>query len=254
MNKKHAFILALLITILLANTFFVLNIQSQKKSKETKILARVIDGDTIKTSDGQTIRLLNINTPEKGTINAELSKQFLGKFLNQSIQLEIIGYDKYKRLLARIYTSTPSQVYLNLELVKLGLSSKFLVDNSELTEFANAEDNAIKKGIGIWNHSAYFSCFKSKILPKEEKVILESTCSQINLNLWYLKDESRKTYFFKNISLSGAIKLAIHSNEGKDNTTDIFWNSKTDIWNNDCDSLYLFDSGGNIAHYESYCY
>ncbi len=254
MNKKYAFILALLITILLANTFFIFNFQSQKSSKETKILARVIDGDTIKTSDGQTVRLLNINAPEKGTLNAELSKQFLEKFLNKSIQLEITGYDKYKRLLARVYAPAPQQDYLNLALVKFGLSSKFLVDKSELSEFANAEESAIGQGIGIWNHSAYFNCFKSKIFSKEEKVILESTCGQINLNGWYLKDESRKTYYFKNLSLGRAIRLAIHSNEGKDNSTDIFWNSKTDIWNNDCDSLYLFDSGGNIAHYETYGY
>jgi endonuclease YncB( thermonuclease family) len=254
LNKKHAFILSLLITILIANTFFLFNLQSHRNSRETIILARVIDGDTIKTSEGKTIRLLNINAPEKGTINAEFSKHFLEKFLNKSIQLEITGYDKYKRLLARIYSPSPEQDYLNLELVKLGLSSKFLVDSSELSEFANAEENAIKKGIGIWNHSFYFNCFKSNVFFKEEKVILESKCGQVNLNGWYLKDESRKTYYFKNLSLSKAIKLALHSNEGKDNATNIFWNSDTDIWNNDRDSLYLFDSGGNIAHYEFYGY
>jgi micrococcal nuclease len=71
------------------------------------------------------------------------------------------------------------------------------------------------------------------------------------VNGWTIKDESRKTYTFGNRSL-GEIK--INSLPGTDNSTDIYWNSEINIWNNDRDSLYLFDSEGNIVHYESYGY
>ena len=48
--------------------------------------------------------------------------------------------------------------------------------------------------------------------------------------------------------------ITLHSGSGSDNSTDIFWNSRGDIWNNDRDSSYLFDSSGGIAQYESYGY
>ncbi|MEM4271300.1 MAG: endonuclease, partial [Candidatus Pacearchaeota archaeon] len=66
-----------------------------------------------------------------------------------------------------------------------------------------------------------------------------------------IKDESRKIYTFKNITFSS---INLHSTIGEDNSTDLFWNSKTDIWNNDRDTLYLFDNEGGIAHYEKYGY
>ena len=68
---------------------------------------------------------------------------------------------------------------------------------------------------------------------------------------WSLKDESRKEYKF-NIFLSSAISL--HSRLGHDNTTDLYWNSKSDVWNNDRDTLYLFDSENRIALAKEYGY
>ena len=64
MELKHAFILSLLLTILIANNVYVFSILSEKE--RTKVLiTEVIDGDTIKAENGLTLRLLNINTPEK---------------------------------------------------------------------------------------------------------------------------------------------------------------------------------------------
>jgi len=48
--------------------------------------------------------------------------------------------------------------------------------------------------------------------------------------------------------------IALHSGSGIDNSTDLFWNLNSAVWNNDRDSLYLFDSDGRIVHYETYGY
>lgn len=247
MIKKHALAIAFLIAVLIAvNVFYFGSVQSAGKRQQA-IVARVIDGDTLKTAGGETIRLLNINSPEKGTIRAEEALNFLKMFENKSIELEITGTDKYKRTLARIYTPD----YLNLEMVELGLAPKFLVQENELKKFANAEENAVKNSLGIWKKSEFFNCFSADIDEKAEIVTLNAKCGEINLAGWLLKDESRKTYKFSSIT---AGKIKIHSGKGESNQTDLFWNSDAAIWNNDRDTLYLFDSRGGIAHHEAYGY
>lgn len=246
MEKRKAFILAFLITILIALNISFL--KSSTNTREITTIKRVLDGDTIEIESGEKVRLLNINAPEKNSINNELSTSFLNKYLNKSIELEIEGYDKYGRTLARIYAPD----YLNLELVKQGLASKYLVQDSELKDFSKAEETAINLQKGIWNKNPLFNCLTSKIMPEEEKLILSNKCDKLNMSNFILKDESRRQYIFKDIQLED--KLILHTGQGKDNETDIFWNSKTNIWNNDGDSVYLFDPEGKIIHYNSYGY
>ncbi|MCX8158710.1 MAG: thermonuclease family protein [Candidatus Pacearchaeota archaeon] len=248
MNKKYAFLLAFFITLFVFALFHLSSLLISEKNKkiESVVISRVIDGDTLILEDNRTIRLININSPEKNLQISNLAIGFLKSYENKSVNIEIIDIDKYNRYLARIYVPE----YLNLRIVELGLASKFLVQESELKLFSNAEKNAIKNHLGIWKPSIYYNCFSTDINPKEEKIIIINNCN-ISMTGFTIKDESRKIYSFKNISFS---KITLHSNIGKDNSTDIFWNSKTDIWNNDRDSLYLFDNNGGIAHYESYGY
>ena len=88
MNKKYSLLIAFLITGLIASNIYLLSIQKKQNSLQSAILARVIDGDTIVLDDGRTIRLLNINSPEKGVHGAELSKSFLKE--RRNIVKEII--------------------------------------------------------------------------------------------------------------------------------------------------------------------
>ena len=244
MEKSHSLLLAVTLTLLIASSILIF---SSIKKTEKVILGRVIDGDTIELEDGRKIRLANINSPEKNTMYANLSINFIKEFENSTVEIEIIGKDKYNRILARVYT--PS--YLNLELVKQGLSSPFLVDFSEAKEFSQAEISAIENSHGMWKRSPYFECISSNINEEKEFVVIENSCNSINVNKWILKDESTKNYIFKNITLT---RLTLHSGNGKDNSTDIFWNSNRNIWNNDKDTLYIFDFQSNIVHYNRYGY
>ena len=250
MQKHHAFLFALLITILIAANISIIKILSTNNNLEKVKISRIIDGDTFELEDGRKVRLANINTPEKNQPNYILPIQFLSQFQNSTVDLEILGAEKYGRILGRIYTIDND--YLNLELVKQGLASKFLVHEDELKSFAQAEEQAIKQEKGIWKKSQYFNCFKSEINAKDEIVTITNQCDKLNINDFLLKDESTKYLKFKNIIINN--QLIIHSNEGENNETDIFWNSKTNIWNNDRDSLYLFDKEENLAHYKTYGY
>jgi micrococcal nuclease len=233
----------------LTNYFYFTNSVNITNSipRETAIIARVIDGDTIVLSDNRTLRFLNINAPEKSSILATFAYNFLKQYENKKIEFEITNKDIYNRSLAKIYS--PS--YLNLLLVKEGFASKFLVQKDELKAFDSAERQAIEEEKGIWKKSPYFICMNVSLFPKWDLVYLKNLCSSINLSGWLIKDESRKTLSLPPIVLG---ELVIHSSKGVSNSTDLFWNSSTSVWNDNRDTFYLFDDRNRIAAHYSYGY
>jgi len=246
MKTKQAFILALLITILIASNLFLLK-EFGKPNRKIVFVTRVIDGDTLELENGQIVRLLNINTPEKNELGYELAREFLKSIENKTVEVEETGTDKYDRTLAKIFNPE----YINLELVKKGLAKKFLVQENELKSFADAEKQAIENENGIWKNSPYSNCFTSSVDFKLEIVHLKNSCKRINVQDWHLTDESRKKYIFKSVSLG---EVNINSLSGKDNETNLFWSQAQNVWNNDRDTLYLYDSEGKIVNYNSYGY
>src|SRR3989344_8163920 len=74
--------------------------------KEIVIVKRVIDGDTIELESGERVRLLGINTPEKGEWLYEEAKEFLNdSIFNKSVFLEQCRENKdlYGRSLRYIF-------------------------------------------------------------------------------------------------------------------------------------------------------
>lgn len=249
MRIKHAIIFASLITIIIVNLCVLSSFSAEKSARQTAIIGRIIDGDTLVLADSTKIRLVNINSPEKNVPSYILAMNYLGQFENKTVYLDNLGADKYQRTLARIYSQDGR--YINLELVRSGLASKFLVEKSELSLFSTAESNAIASSKGIWNNSVHYGCLSSQIDKYKEIVLIINNCPQINFKDFTLKDESRKTYKFSEMQFS---RIILRSGSGQDNFTDIFWNQQTDVWNNDRDTLYLFDNESRIVHYNSYGY
>jgi len=244
MDKIPALIISILIVFLVFADIAFLKTLAVRR--ESVVIDNVIDGDTLRLRDGRTIRLLNINAPEKSSDLSHLSIEFMKSFQNKSVSVEITGQDKYDRYLARLY----SNYYVNLELVKQGLASIFMVEDSELKLFFNAEDEAVARSKGIWRKSEYYGCISASVDAEKEFVIIRNLCS-INMDDWEIKDESRKIFTFPNINQEIII---LHSGIGGNNSTDLFWNSKTNIWNDDRDTIYIFDNSSKIAHHYSYGY
>ncbi|MEK6856312.1 MAG: thermonuclease family protein [Nanoarchaeota archaeon] len=245
MHKLYALVLALVLTATIANLIFIIK-GSDLNELETVTVSRVIDGDTLVLDDKRTIRLININSPEKDSPLSEQATNVLSTLTDKTIQIESLGLEKYGRTLARIYTPE----YINLELVQKGLASKFLVNNDELKAFYRAEEKAIESQLGIWHDSLYSNCIKTKVNAKDEEVIIENSCSSINISGWTIKDESRKIYKF-NIILNS--NLILHTGEGNDQGENLYWKS-SNVWNNDRDTLYLFDSENHLVSHYSYGY
>jgi len=123
-------------------------------------VAYVYDGDTFKTTRGEKVRLLGINTPEithgsePGQIMGDAATQGLKSLLaGQTVRL---AFDKERR---DVYGRTLAQVYLrngtwvNGEMVRLGLAHVYtFTPNLRWAErLLELERPARKQHLGIWN-------------------------------------------------------------------------------------------------------
>ncbi|MBI4919139.1 thermonuclease family protein [archaeon] len=92
---------------------------------QSYIVTRVVDGDTLVIETGEKIRLICINTPEKGEEGFEEAKQFLTDLvLNKNVILEkdITNKDKYGRLLRYVYLDG---VFVNKEIFQKRYAKMF---------------------------------------------------------------------------------------------------------------------------------
>jgi endonuclease YncB( thermonuclease family) len=89
------------------------------------VVTRVVDGDTIDTTAGR-IRLIGIDTPERGECNADAATAALRTFIaSAGGQVRLVpgareDADRYGRLLR--YVEAPDGTDLNLELIATGLA------------------------------------------------------------------------------------------------------------------------------------
>jgi micrococcal nuclease len=119
----------------------------------------VVDGDTIRLSAGEKVRLIGVDTPE--TKHPTKPVQYFGKEASQFTQREIehrsvvLDFeankrDKYGRLLAYVYRS-PDRFFLNAEIVKQGYGFVYTRFPFKYMEaFRRYEKQARAEGRGLW--------------------------------------------------------------------------------------------------------
>jgi len=96
---------------------------------------RIVDGDTIDLTNGETVRLLGINTPEMGFPFSMEAKLFTLKLLaRQDVRLELDEQERdvYGRLLAHVYVEVEVEgestwLLVNAELVRAGLAELLFI-------------------------------------------------------------------------------------------------------------------------------
>lgn len=249
MRKTQALLLSLLATGWIASALYLFS-ASKSEQLETILVSRVIDGDTLETKGGKVLRLANINTPERGTYGYAEASTFLKKYENTTLQARLEGTDKGgRRYVSRVYTLQGE--YLNLRIVQEGLASKAWVEPSEKKLFAQAEQEAMRQGKGLWKSSPYANCIQMSINPRNESITLKNRCKTLSLQGWWIKDESRQIYHFTNTSLT---TLTLYTHQGTNTATKVYWNKKEDVWNNDADTAYLFDKENRLVSVLVYGY
>lgn len=124
----------------------------------------VIDGDTFIATNGEKVRLLDINTPETAKRNkpaqpyANAAKKTLTQLLkDKDVRLEFgkKRKDRYKRLLAHVYTKDGT--WVNAEMIKNGLAHVYTFPDNRLrgNELLKIEDIARQNKTGMWQHKRW---------------------------------------------------------------------------------------------------
>jgi hypothetical protein len=80
------------------------------------------------------------------------------------------------------------------------------------------------------------------------------TAQRMDLSDWQLRDQTgRHRYTFPpgTIVLPGAV-IRVRSGQGTDTETDLYWNRRAPVWNNEGDTAYLVDAAGTLIHSQKY--
>jgi micrococcal nuclease len=117
---------------------------------------KIVDGDTVVLKGGETVRYLNIDTPEVGRPYADEATALnrkLVKFKDVRLESDVEERDIYGRLLAYVYVETEQGwVMVNLELVRAGLARLlFIPPNGRYRgAFEAALEDAMIHRRGMW--------------------------------------------------------------------------------------------------------
>jgi micrococcal nuclease len=114
-------------------------------------VVKIADGDTLIILDGANtqhkIRLAGIDAPEKGQpFGTKAREPLAGKVFGQTVRVEVIDVDRYKREVGRTYLS---ERFINMEMVRDGLAWRY-VQYDKPGEFAAAEADAREHRRGLW--------------------------------------------------------------------------------------------------------
>lgn len=223
---KHIIIIILFLT----STILYYNLTEPSTTLQTAQVTRIVDGDTLKTDDGQTLRLLGINTPEKNQPYYQEAKQFLVTLIqNKTIRIESHGTGKYSRTLSYIFLNNQN---INTQLLNNGLATLYYYDkDSHYDELKRAEEFARLNQLGIWKKSPNSNCIKiTEFKTNEpESLALKNSCNY-KINLTY-KDDARHIY-----------QAILEPNSQYTKTF-------SHIWNTDGDSIYIYDNKGLLIFY-----
>ena len=110
--------------------------------EESGICTKVVDGDTIYLDNGDKIRFVGVNTPEKGVTGYFTSKEFVEKLcLNKEVGIDIDDSkhsDKYGRTLGVVIVDGKN---VNEMLLKEGLAEIMYMPPSEFYPYDWADSN-----------------------------------------------------------------------------------------------------------------
>ncbi len=224
MKKGVGFVVVLLIVL---SGIWYYQFNEPKSPRQGANVISVIDGDTIELDSGMRVRLLGINTPDKGMLYREEAAQFTRQVENKTIFIESHGGDQYGRILAYVYFD---DILINDEIVRAGLAHLYYYEkDSHYDELKKSEDYARSNEIGMWKFSPDKNCialieFKH---TEPERLILQNSCDR-SFDL-VIKDDAS----------AHIVKTKINSNS-------ILQQNSSHVFNDAGDSVYIWDEKGMV--------
>ncbi len=120
-------------------------------------VVRVIDGDTVELVGGDRLRLLAIDSPERGEPFYAAAKDYLAALVLDStldITYSERRRDRYGRILAYVWLDT---VMVNERMLSAGLANLYIFednlgDRDQMARLLAAQNRALDAGAGIWSY------------------------------------------------------------------------------------------------------
>ncbi|MGD9129185.1 MAG: thermonuclease family protein [Candidatus Woesebacteria bacterium] len=132
--------------------------EDDERGYEQALVEEVIDGDTIRLSDGRKVRYIGVDTPE--TKDPRVGQECFGKEASEhnrqlvegkivSLEKDVSETDRYGRLLRYVWLE---DVLVNKLLVEEGyaFARSFPPDIAKQDELKEAERQAREKQLGLW--------------------------------------------------------------------------------------------------------
>jgi len=149
-------VIVILVTVLILVIRLVEEIGPERQPLDRFLVKRVLDGDTVELLGGDRLRLLAIDTPERGEPFYYEAVRFLDSVsIGQTANIKFAGRrrDHYGRLLGYLYIDS---LFINKVILENGLAYLYLfkdndLDSPEVKELLEAQRSAMAEGVGLWS-------------------------------------------------------------------------------------------------------
>lgn len=238
------------------------------KTRDLKVV-KVIDGDTVELASGDRVRLLHINTPEKGEPGAQEATDYARrKAQNKVVEIRFgkVPRDRYGRFLAELFVEGKS---INEALVRQGLAHAFFIppiDQEANKRIVAAQVEARLQKRGIWSSDPRYSgafhitSFHNNA-PGDDRENLNGEYIRLanisvkpeNLKGYRLENQAGESFVFPNVTLPVGRTMAIHTGKGRSllsasSGQQVFFLKRTrPMWHNKGDKATLKDPNGNLV-------
>ena len=281
--------ITILILLLLYSGCFEQQQLSKKNSYQVKV-SNVIDGDTIRVifSNGSsgTIRLIGIDCPETTLENNHVNeyqnitnlscltyyglqaKTYVSSLLNNSqIWISFDDYtakkDTYDRYLCYV---TIDDIDVNALLIEEGYARVYTIETfKEKSTYLQLQKEAITQSRGLWccsNPKNMLSITQvhynaegndEENLNDEYVVLVNNNREIIDLSGWSIQDDHGNRFDFPNgFSLNPNTSVTVYTGPGTNLTTALYWHHETPVWNNDGDTVKVFNEKRMVVATYSY--
>ena len=152
--KKRYLIPIFILFVLLVR--YVSEIGYDKSPKDRYLVTKVIDGDTIELVGGDKLRLLGIDSPERGDLLYDSATAILASIVaNRTVTVTYSKRrrDRYGRILGYLFID---DICVNEAILSSGMANVYLFDDNlsdsaRITGLLNAQKQAITNKKGIWS-------------------------------------------------------------------------------------------------------
>lgn len=239
-------------------------------------VSAVADGDTLtvtRRSTTLTVRLIGINAPESGECLAAQAEGALRTLVQDGplrLVRDVSATDQYGRALR--YVVTPDGRDAGAVLVRRGLAlaRPYPPDTARSDRYARIEARARAERIGLWAPDA---CGPATVGADISITLRADADGDDNLNLndewvqftnvgrrplvmtgWGVADTSAThRYTFGRLVLDPGRTVTLFTGCGTDTRRERYWcSTRSAVWNNDGDTVFLRDGSGNLIVSESY--